>query len=310
MLLQELKRELLAHPKFTALWQGMQKGHIQLPNGLNFISLLLQEFHTTPTSGHIRITKALERLQKCFTWCNIKNNVRQFIAQCLDCQHTKYEPKKFVGLLDPLPIPAKPWEDLFLDFIVGIPPFWGHTMILVVVDIFSKGIHLGMLPSHYITYTVTPLFLDIIAKHHGMPKSLVFDQDPLFISKFWQKLFKLSDTKLCMSSAYHPQSDGQTEVLNRIMQQYLLAFVHNKPSTWGKFLPWVEWSYNTSRNSITGTSLFEVTFGKKPPTFLQYIAGSSSIEAVDTILTNREAMFENLCMKLFKVTRMNETLCR
>lgn len=77
-----------------------------------------------------------------------------------------------------------------------------------------------MLPSHYTTYIVTILFMDIVAKHHGMPKSLVLDRVPLFISKFWQELFKLSGTKLRMSSAYHPQSDGQTEVLNRFIEQY------------------------------------------------------------------------------------------
>ena len=77
--------------------------------------------------------------------------------------------------------------------------------------------------------------------------------------------------KLRMSLAYHLQSDNQTEVMNRIIKQYLRAFVHHKPSTWGKFLPWVEWSYNTSRNTSNGTSPFEVTFGKKPPSIPQYI---------------------------------------
>ena len=92
-------------------------------------------------------------------------------------------------------------------------------------------------PSQYIAYQVATLFLDILAKLHGMPQSLVSDRDPLFISKFWQELFKLSGTKLRLSLACHPQSDGQTEVMNRIIEQFLRAFVHHRPSSWGKFLP-------------------------------------------------------------------------
>jgi len=140
-------------------------------------------------------------------------------------------------LLSPLPVPTRPWEDLSLDFIVGLSSYKGNTTILVVVDRFSKGIHLGLLPSQYIAYQVATLFLDILAKLHGMPQSLVSDRDPLFISKFWQELFKLSGTKLRLSLACHPQSDGQTEVMNRIIEQFLRAFVHHRPSSWGKFLP-------------------------------------------------------------------------
>lgn len=98
---------------------------------------------------------------------------------------------------------------------MGVPSYKGNTVILVVVDMFSKGIHLGMLPSHYIAYTITKVFLDIVAKHHGMPKSLVKDRDPIFIYRFWRELFKLSGTKLRMTSAYHLQSDGQTEEIGR-----------------------------------------------------------------------------------------------
>lgn len=131
--------------------------------------------------------------------------------------------QKVAGLLCPLPVPHRPWEDLSLDFIVGLPAYHGNTTILVVVDRFSKGIHLGMLPASHTAHMVASLFIDMVVKIHGVPRNLVFDRDPLFISKFWQELFKASGTHLRMNSAYHPQSDGQTEVLNRIVEQYLRA---------------------------------------------------------------------------------------
>ena len=103
-----------------------------------------------------------------------------------------------------------------------------------------------------------------------------------------------------MSTTYHPQTDGQTEVMNRVIEQYLRAFVHDKPSTWGRFLMWAEWSYNTSVHSATGMSPYKVTFGKKPPNIPQYVAGNSNIDAVDTWLTDRDSMFKILQNKLLK----------
>ena len=129
-----------------------------------------------------------------------------------------------------------------MDFIVGLPAYRGNTCILVIVDHFSKGMHLGILPSCHMAQTVAQLFMELVGKLHGMPRSIISDRDPLFVNKFWQALFLLSGTKLRMSSAYHPQTDGQTEVATRIIEQYLRAFVHRKPQSWGRFLLWTEWS--------------------------------------------------------------------
>ena len=197
-------------------------------------------------------------------------------------------------------MPARSWEDLSLDFIVGLLSFQGHTAILVVVDRFSKGVHIGLLLTHYTAATVARIFMEIAGKIHGMPRSLVSDRDPLFVSRFWQELFKLSGTKLKMSTAYHPQTDGQIEVMNRVIEQYLRAFVHQKPTTWGRFLLWPEWSYNTSIHSATGKSPYEITFGKKPPNIPQYVAGDSNVAAVDDWLTERDTMISSLTKKLLK----------
>lgn len=102
--------------------------------------------------------------------------------------------------------------------ITGLPPYHDNTVILVVVDHFSKGIHLDMFPAAHTAHAVASLFMEIVGKIHGLPQSLVSDRDPLFVSKFWQELFRRSGTQLRMSSTYHPQSDGQTEVLNRVIE--------------------------------------------------------------------------------------------
>ena len=246
------------------------------------------------------VQKTLHRLQDNFIWPSIKEDTRNFIAGCVTCQHTKYDNRKPAWLLFLLPIPTRLWEDLSMDFITGLPAYRDSTCIFVVVDRFSKGLHLGMLPTQHTAYMVALLFVDMVGRLHGMPKSIVSDRDPLFISKFWRELFTLSGTKLRLSSSYHPQSDEQTEVANRIVEQYLRAFMHEKPSTWGSYLPWAEWSYNTSCHSTTGMTPFEITFGQKPLTYPQYIFGTSNVEAVDEILSQREVVFEMLLRKLLK----------
>lgn len=230
--------------------------------------------------------------------------MEHFLAACIDCQHTMYETKSDAGLLCPLLVPCRPWENLSLECITGLPPFRGNTIILIVVDHFSKGIHLGMLPTNHTSFSVAVLFIDIVGKLHGMPRSLVLDRDPLFICRFWQELFRLSGTHLRMSSAYHPQTEGQTEVLNHVIEQCLCSFVHKKPTTWGKFLSWVKWSYNTPRHSGSGASPYEITFGKKPITFPQHITGTSNVDVVNDLLTNRNAIFTKVQRKLLKAQQV------
>lgn len=222
---QAIKMSPAKHPDFTLvqnliLW----KGRLWLPKGL-----------TTPTGSHMGTAKTTNRLLENFEWSGLRQDVTNFVSQCLDCQHVKYETKRVVGLLCPLPIPHRPWEALSRDFITGLPPFRGNTIILVVVDKFSKGIHLGMLLTAHTAHAVASLLMKIVGKLHGLPYSLVSDRDPC-LCKFWQELFFRSGMQLRMSSAYHPQSDSQTKVLNRVIEQCLRAFVHGRPQEWGKFL--------------------------------------------------------------------------
>ena len=165
-----------------------------------------------------------------------------------------------------------------------------------------------MLPTAHTMHAVASLFMEIVGKLHWLPRSLVSDRDPLFVSKFWQELFCWSGTKLRMSSAYHPQSDGQTEVLNRVIEQCLRAFMHRRPREWGKFLLWVEWSHNTSWNSVTDATPFEITFGCKPFNFPEYIAGSSTLDAVDDMLINREETVQAIRKKLLKAQEGMKTM--
>lgn len=168
------------------------QGRIWINKGNSFIPLLLEEFHKSPLGGHMGKAKTLSRLKTNFYWASMTRDTHNFVLACPDCQHTKYVTLKPASVMQPLPVPSRPWEDLALDFITGLPNYKGYTVILVVVDRFSKGGHFGLLKHPFTAFQTAQLFLDMVCKLHGFPKSLVSDRDPIFVSHFWQDLFKLS----------------------------------------------------------------------------------------------------------------------
>ena len=208
-------------------------------------NLLLQEFHDSKMAGHSGVLRTFKRLSQQFYWPSMYRSVQDYIMQCAVCQRAKTATLAPAGLLQPLPIPCQVWEDISLDFIEGLPSSHGKDSILVVVNRLSKYAHFVALSHPFSAKTVAEQFVEHIVKLHGMPKSIISDRDPIFISKFWQEFFTISGTQLKLSSAYHPQTDGQTEVVNRFVEQYLRFFVHQWPRKWYSYLPWTEYWYNT-----------------------------------------------------------------
>jgi hypothetical protein len=185
------------------------KNKLVLPVDSSLIQQVLQEYHASPIGGHAGITRTMARISAEFYWPNMKSAVHKFITECLICQQAKHMTTLPAGLLQPLPIPTQVWEDVTMDFITGLPLSCGFTVILVVVDRLTKYAHFMPLKPDYSSKSVAEVFMTNIVKLHGVPKSIVSDRDKVFISKFWQQLFELQGTTLSMSSAYHPQSDGQ-----------------------------------------------------------------------------------------------------
>lgn len=144
------------------------------------------------------------------------------------------------------------------------------------------------------------LFLNHVFKLHGMPSTIVSDRDPLFISKFWQELFRLQGTALKYSSAYHPQTDGQSEVVNKCVENYLRCVVGDNPKEWVRWLPLTEWHYNTSFHFSTKTTPFKVVYGILSPRLLTCEPGTTAIAAVDEILRDRSSRLQLLLDNLHK----------
>ncbi|CAI7925897.1 unnamed protein product [Closterium sp. NIES-53] len=209
------KKKLLQWDHDVALRKGST--NIWVPNYPPLRQLLLEEFHDVLYAGHFGSNKTLAGIAKVYYWPHMANDVQKFVTLCNKCQRMKSSKQKKAGLLQPLPVPEQPWQVVSSDFITGLPPTnAGHDAILVVIDKFSKMGH--FIPTHTTTRTeeTAQLFLKHIISQHGIPTTLISDRDPKFTSNFWKELMSLMGTRLAMSSAYHPQTDGQTERLNQI----------------------------------------------------------------------------------------------
>ncbi|GKC33990.1 ty3-gypsy retrotransposon protein [Tanacetum coccineum] len=169
--------------------------------------LLLFEFHNTLMVGHSGVKKMLVGISALFYWKGMRKSIEVFICKCLVCEQTKYSTQAPAGLLQPLPTPLGVWEDVSMDFITGLLVYKGLSIILVSVDRFTKYAHFETLPASFKEPKVDEVFMDMVVKHHGIPKTIVSDRDLIFVSKFWKQLFEASRTKLNHSMAYHLQTD-------------------------------------------------------------------------------------------------------
>lgn len=179
-----------------------------------------------------------------------------------------------------------------MNFITHLPPSNGKSVIWVIVDRLTKYAHFLALPTQFFAATIAPIFLSEIYKLHGMPETIVIDHDRVFVSHFWRELFRLMGTTLAYSSAYHPQSDGQIEVINRILENYLRCFVSETPNLWHKFLHLAEYWYNSSFQSAIKMTPFEALYGRSPRNVRSYIEGSTSIAALDVSLAKRQQQLQ------------------
>lgn len=223
---------------------------------------LLQECHDNPLSGHLGVNKTLALIKKSFYWPKMREDIEQYVTTCVSCQQNKPNNQLPMGLLQPLPIPDRPWQQVTMDYITQLPMTKnGHDAILVVVDKLTKMVHLIPTTTDVTAMKSATLFFREIVRLHGVPTSIVSDRDSRFMSQFWQTLWSLLGTDLNMSTAYHPQSDGQTERANRTVEEILRAYTNYKQDNWDDCLTAVEIACNNSVQASSQMTPFSLNSG-------------------------------------------------
>ena len=239
---------------------------------------LLKECHDGPVAGHRGVKPTLAELVKNYYWPNLRDDVEQYVKLCVTCQQNRTQFRKKAGLLRPLPIPTKCWESISMDFMTHLPESKGFNSIMVVVDRVSKMAHFVPTGDTATAQEVGRLYFDKVVKHHGMQKNIISDRDPKFMSRFWRALWKKLGTELKMSTAFRPQTEGQTERVNLVLQEYLRNYVNADQTDWADHISMAEFNYNNTKHSGMGFSPFMVP----------ELVGNHEEYEVETILNKRK----------------------
>jgi hypothetical protein len=220
-----------------------------------------------------------------FWWNNMKKDIAEYIALCDVCNRVKAEHWKPAGLLQPLPIPEWKWDNVGMDFITGLPRTKsGYDSIWVVVDRLTKVAHFIPVKTTYTSARLAKIYMNWILCLHGVPKSIVSDRGTQFTYHFWRQLHESLGTRLEFSIAFHPQTDGQTERVNQILEDMLRACALDYGSSWDDNLPYAEFSYNNSHQASIEMAPFEALYERKCTTPLLWSGvGERSLFGPDII---------------------------
>ncbi|KAG2875962.1 hypothetical protein PC115_g23761 [Phytophthora cactorum] len=236
---------------------------IVVPNDYDLRMRIMYEYHDAPTAGHPGREKTYVLLTRDFYWNHQYKWVHKYVRAYEVCQRVK--PAAFSqALLQSLSTPSECWQSISMDFVFGLPPdSKRRTGVVVFVDQFSKMVHLAAVPAEVTAVQTARLFVDMVFKHHGMPLDIVPGRDPRFTARFWQEVFTLLGTQLSMSTADHPQTDGQTERVNRVLGDVLKSYAHSFQQ-WSDCLPMAEFAINNSVHASTGHTPFYVNAMRHP----------------------------------------------
>jgi hypothetical protein len=252
------------------------------------------ELHTSPVGGHSRFLKTYHRVKKEILWDGLKTDVQRFVEKFLVFQQNKVEKIKTPGVLQPLAIPSQHWEEVSMDFITRLPKSEGKSVIMVIVDRLTKYANFCALSHPFKASIVSTAFMETVQKLHGSPKIIVSDKDPIFTGHFWTELFSCLGTQLAHRSSYHPQCDGQTEIVNKFLEGHLRCFVSDKQTQLFKWLPLAKWWYNTSFHIATKMTPFMALYGYHPSSITSSLKEKSKVQAVEDHIEHQQQVIQIL----------------
>jgi transposase InsO family protein len=286
------------------------QGRIYVPNRKDLRDRILKEHHDPPDIGHPGQHRMLEMVKRTFWWPSLRKDVKRYVKGCDSCQRNKIQHQVKAAPLHPLLTPQYPWEEISIDMIGPLPMSQGYDAILVVVDRFSKMIRLIPTNVTLSSSQLAHIYRDEIWKLHGIPKRIISDRGPQFASMFMKGLCKAIGIERNLSTAYHPQTDGQTERINQEVEAFLRGYINYAQDDWKEWLAMAEFQYNDKEHSATKQTPFYLNYGRHPwkgniimtsdvPAVTDFIKKLAEVreEARAALEDNRERMEEQVNRK-------------
>ena len=252
--------------EFTVNEDGLlyYKDRVCVPDDNDLRKAILEEAHGGSFAIHPGNTKMYQDLKMSFWWSGMKRDISEFVTKCLVCQRVKVEHQVPSGLLQSIRIQEWKWDRITMDFVVGLPLTGRkHDSVWVVVDRLTKSAHFLPVRNEYSLDKLAELYIKEIVRLHGIPISIISDRDPRFTSRFWGKLQEALGTRLNFRTAFHPQTDGQSERVIQIMEDMLRSCVIDYEGSWDRHIPLVEFVYNNSFQSSIGMAPYKALYGRK-----------------------------------------------
>ena len=244
------------------------KGHaIAVPNDPTIFAAIMSLLHDAPLAGHIGGRRTLSLVKRQYWWPGMRTYILDYVSRCPKCQMNKCSREKPAGLLNPLPIPIGKWSTVTLDFVTALAPAKGklkYDAIIVFVDKLTKLVHFAPCFKTCTAADAAELFLNNVVRFHGVPEQIITDRGSQFNNHLWRNLWRLMGVSSLFSTAYHPQTDGQTENMNRTLQDMLRHYVSDKHTDWVKHLCMAEFAVNNAVNASTQQTPFYLTYGRHP----------------------------------------------
>ncbi|GJU83817.1 putative reverse transcriptase domain-containing protein [Tanacetum coccineum] len=247
-----IEKKFQKRPDGTLCFEG--RSWIPLYGGVR--DLIMHESHKSKYFIHPRSDKMYHDLNELYWWPNMKADITTYVSKCLTCSKVKARCQKPSGLLQQPEIHVWKWERITMDFVTKLPKTpSGCDAIWVIVERLTKSAHFIPIRETYSIDKLTKLYIKEIVSRHGVPISIILDRDSKFTSNLWQSLQKAFGTQLDMSTAYHPQTDGQSERTIQTLEDMLRACIIDFGKSWDNHLPLVEFSYNNSYHSVLNPHL-------------------------------------------------------
>jgi len=242
------------------------KDRLYIPNDEGLQSTIAKGCHDSKIAGHFGQEKTVEIVTRDFYWTRLTAWINDYVRSCDEWQNNMSPRHARYGLLQPLQIPFGAWSSISTDFITHLPESQGHTQIMVVVDGFTKMAHFIGLNENATAKDVADTCVREIWQLHGLPTEIISDMDAKFSGEFWESSCKSLGIKRKMSTAYHPQTDGQRERTNQTLEGYLRNFVNYDQNEWDQLLPLAEHAYNNSTTNAQIMLPFYANYGFHPET--------------------------------------------
>ena len=280
-------------------------GHLYVAADTSLRTEIIRRYHDDEFAGHFGYKQTVELTRHSYNWPGSSKDIKVYCRHCIPCQKGKARRHKPYGLLKSLPTPTRAWGSVTMDFITDLPPSKGYNgavydAVLVTVDRLTKMAHYTATRKDIDAPTLAGLFLYKHVRLHGVPDNLITDRGTVFTLKYWSSFCFHLHAQQNLTTAFHPQTDGQTERQNQTLETYIRMFGNDEQDDWALLLPMAEFAYNNSIHNATGYTPFFAATGRNPKMGIDLLPHEGQAIQATELAEKLDSLHEDVKLRLLQ----------